>query len=194
MSTTPNIPQTIADDINAITEKFLGWPLPHSVCADRCTTEQGEGRVGTNLLSYVEAKQMFTDLVAPYLMSGAAAKMTADQYERAHRLFDGNMVELLMRCQNGEATCIFTAQIIEAKLTAALARVAALEEANRGLAEDKARLDWLEKSKTVFHCTSDAADFSVIVPQFRLEEHGNPCNHATLRQAIDAARGSEAKS
>ncbi len=47
-----------------LAEAFLRWPLPESVCADLCATKQGPGRVGTNLLSYVEAKQMFEQLLA----------------------------------------------------------------------------------------------------------------------------------
>lgn len=46
-----------------LAEAFLRWPLPDSVCADLCATKQGPGRVGTNLLSYVEAKQMFEQLL-----------------------------------------------------------------------------------------------------------------------------------
>jgi hypothetical protein len=45
-------------------EAFLRWPLPDSVCADLCATKQGPGRVGTNLLSYTEAKQMFEHVLA----------------------------------------------------------------------------------------------------------------------------------
>lgn len=51
---------------------FLRWPLPHSVCADLCATKQGPGRVGTNLLSFVEARQMFRDLLP-------ATPQTSDQ-------------------------------------------------------------------------------------------------------------------
>ncbi len=59
----------VESTINKFAEAFLGWPLPHSVCADRCATEQMKGRVGTNLLSCVEARQMFSDLVAPELIA-----------------------------------------------------------------------------------------------------------------------------
>ena len=47
-----------------LAEAFLRWPLPESVCADLCATKQGPGRVGTNLLSYGEAKQMFEQLLS----------------------------------------------------------------------------------------------------------------------------------
>lgn len=46
-----------------LAEDFLRWPLPESVCADPCATKQGLGRVGTNLLSYTEAKQMFEHIL-----------------------------------------------------------------------------------------------------------------------------------
>lgn len=45
-------------------ESFLRWPLPESVCADLCATKQGPGRVGTNLLSLIEARQMFEYVLA----------------------------------------------------------------------------------------------------------------------------------
>lgn len=48
-------------------DDFLRWPLPDSVCADGCATRQGPGRVGTNLLSAVEAKAMLEAVVMPKL-------------------------------------------------------------------------------------------------------------------------------
>lgn len=69
----PQVPTTTSDAANMNTpdeplahelaEKFLRWPLPHSVCADRCATSQGPGRIGTNLLSYIEARQMMQEVV-----------------------------------------------------------------------------------------------------------------------------------
>ena len=39
--------------------RFLTWPLPDSVCVDMCATEPGcPHRIGTNLLTAIEAKQM----------------------------------------------------------------------------------------------------------------------------------------
>jgi len=65
---TPAAPApAVAATIDQLTNAFLQWPLPNSVCADLCATKQGPGRVGTNLLSFAEAKQMFTALVAPVL-------------------------------------------------------------------------------------------------------------------------------
>lgn len=51
--------------IDAMVDDFLKWPLPDGVCADLCATKQGPGRVGTNLLTAIEAKQMFEAVVAP---------------------------------------------------------------------------------------------------------------------------------
>jgi len=45
--------------VEKLANAFLRWPLPETVCADLCATTFGQkGRVGTNLLSYDEAKQM----------------------------------------------------------------------------------------------------------------------------------------
>lgn len=49
----------------ALADKFLQWPLPESVCADGCATVHGAiGRTGTNLLGFLEAKQMFEDVLS----------------------------------------------------------------------------------------------------------------------------------
>jgi hypothetical protein len=52
-------------DVNTTDElvaRFLSWPLPDSVCADLCATQQqspsSPPRVGTNLLTADEARQM----------------------------------------------------------------------------------------------------------------------------------------
>lgn len=50
-----------------IAEAFIRWPLPESVCADPCATRQGPGRFGTNLLSWIEAKQMAEQVILPLL-------------------------------------------------------------------------------------------------------------------------------
>jgi hypothetical protein len=97
-------------------------------------TKQGEditalrAKLATEQELRQAAQQDFADLCA--FLRGAPpqtyrlhVKEVADKalalvnsYDRAHRLFDVNLVELLQRCQNGEATCIYTAQIIEAEL------------------------------------------------------------------------------
>ena len=46
-------------EIDELVNKFLSWELPDSVCSDTCVTMQGEpNRMGTNLLTATEAKQM----------------------------------------------------------------------------------------------------------------------------------------
>lgn len=49
--------------IDRLVNEFLKWPLPESVCADPCATRQGSGRSGTNLLTAIEARQMFESLL-----------------------------------------------------------------------------------------------------------------------------------
>lgn len=45
--------------IDELVDRFLSWPLPESVCSDQCATIPGyPHRVGTNLLTAKEAKQM----------------------------------------------------------------------------------------------------------------------------------------
>jgi hypothetical protein len=51
------------DDAFVVTDemvtRFLNWPLPDSVCADLCASKPGyPSRVGTNLLTADEARQM----------------------------------------------------------------------------------------------------------------------------------------
>lgn len=70
MTTPPNTPSAAPTDklIEDMTNAFLRWPLPDSVCADLCATMQGYAqRVGTNLLGFTEAKAMFTEIVGPQL-------------------------------------------------------------------------------------------------------------------------------
>ena len=54
----------VAPPIGKMVDAFLMWPLPESVCADRCATIQGPNRIGTNLLSFDEARQMFEHVLA----------------------------------------------------------------------------------------------------------------------------------
>jgi len=51
-----------------IAEEFLRWKLPESVCADLCATKQGPDRIGTNLLSFTEARQMVREVVIPTMI------------------------------------------------------------------------------------------------------------------------------
>jgi hypothetical protein len=50
-----------------LVERFLSWPLPETVAADRCTTDPSYAspRGGTNLLTAEEARQMIAHLFAP---------------------------------------------------------------------------------------------------------------------------------
>lgn len=61
-----------------LAEAFLRWPLPKSVRSDECATVQQEGRIGTNLLTYIEAEKMFTDIVGPTLAENAALLIDCD--------------------------------------------------------------------------------------------------------------------
>lgn len=52
------------DSTDALVNRFLAWPLPDSVCSDPCASMPGyPHRVGTNLLTAVEAKQMIEFLL-----------------------------------------------------------------------------------------------------------------------------------
>lgn len=46
-----------------LAERFLRWPLPDGVRARLCAGKQGPGLVGTDLLSYNEARQMMLEVV-----------------------------------------------------------------------------------------------------------------------------------
>lgn len=52
-----------------------------------------------------------------------AANIRVEQFEKAHENFDTRIVELLVRCQSGQATCILTAQIIAAEIAALTAQL-----------------------------------------------------------------------
>ncbi len=66
--------------VDELTEKFLQWPLPASVCSDLIVTLPGEKhRVGTNLLSYDEARQMMEEVVITTLrQKGIHLRSTED--------------------------------------------------------------------------------------------------------------------
>ncbi len=52
-------------DIDELVNRFLAWPLPETVCSDLCVTEHGKPhRIGTNLLTAVEARQMLGHVLA----------------------------------------------------------------------------------------------------------------------------------
>jgi hypothetical protein len=74
----PPSPEQLVDDLASA---FLRWPLPDSVAADLCTMKPQPGRIGTNLLSYVEAREMFRALVLPALK---AERANAAQWEEKY--------------------------------------------------------------------------------------------------------------
>ena len=86
----------------ALAEAFLRWPLPDTVCADLCATKQGEGRIGTNLLSFIEAKQMMTDIVLPAL--APLAVMCADATEQANKELRNEVTRLT--AERREVECL----------------------------------------------------------------------------------------
>ena len=51
-------------NIEKLAERFCAAPLPESVCADPCATRQGPGRSETNLLSFIEAKEVLSYVLA----------------------------------------------------------------------------------------------------------------------------------
>lgn len=72
-------------DIDKMVDYFLMWPLPDSVSSDKCVTIQGyHDRIGTNLLTATEAKQMFK-----YVFTKA---IEANQRERMTERFSGRKV------------------------------------------------------------------------------------------------------
>lgn len=53
------------ESIKQLVDAFLAWPLPESVCSDQCATMRGyPHRTGTNLLTAVEAREMFKHCLA----------------------------------------------------------------------------------------------------------------------------------
>jgi hypothetical protein len=66
-------PAATATAMDVMVQRFLGWPVPFSVCADLCATRQEKGRSGTNLLSAIEAREMLT-----YVLAAAPANDARD--------------------------------------------------------------------------------------------------------------------
>ena len=62
---TPEKLKSCPFDIEKAVDAFLSWPLPPSVSVDHCTTYSGsKSRIGTNLLTAIEAKQMLEYVIA----------------------------------------------------------------------------------------------------------------------------------
>lgn len=74
--------------IEELAERFIRWPVPRSVCCDLCATKQQDGRIGTNLLSFEEAKQMMREVVAPLLSGQAEHKPAGEKRESALFTFE----------------------------------------------------------------------------------------------------------
>lgn len=64
-------------DIPKLVDRFLSWPIPESVCSDPCVVMHGyRGRVGTNLLTADESRQMLEHVLETAL--AAAPKPTQE--------------------------------------------------------------------------------------------------------------------
>jgi hypothetical protein len=61
--------KTEAEILKSLTDAFLQWRLPVTVCADGCTTRTDwpHPRYGTNLLTASEAEQMIREIVLPII-------------------------------------------------------------------------------------------------------------------------------
>ncbi|MDE2104237.1 MAG: hypothetical protein KGL39_43775 [Patescibacteria group bacterium] len=73
--------------VSRLVDRFLQWPLPESVCADLCATKQQAGRIGTNLLTATEAKEMIEYLLGPALSKDATTEEEGESYTQG--FFDG---------------------------------------------------------------------------------------------------------
>lgn len=73
----------LTGDFKPLVDRFLSWPLPASVCADLCATIHGRtDRIGTNLLTAVEAEAMLRHVLAtkakPLSEGGQALEVSED--------------------------------------------------------------------------------------------------------------------
>lgn len=60
---------------DAMVDRFLAWPLPESVCADLCATMRGHPhRIGTNLLTAVEARAMLEHVLTSPCTGGFSSE------------------------------------------------------------------------------------------------------------------------
>jgi hypothetical protein len=75
----PKYGQAIADMTNA----FLKWPLPKTVCSDGCCTtpDYPHPRYGTNLLNLPEALQMIQEVVCPIIATYLDDRPAAYSYK-----------------------------------------------------------------------------------------------------------------
>lgn len=121
-------------DIDQLVDKFLQWELPHSVNVDPiCYTGTSEYRTGTNLLTAIEARQMFEYLSGEVLPTPAtqsaedwvAEKLGVKRLEEGEWYWRGGV----MRANPTETILINLAVALRTELEKAL-RVA-LENANQ---------------------------------------------------------------
>lgn len=83
----------------AMVNRFLSWPLPASVCSDLCVTrtDYPHSRIGTNLLTADEARQMLEHvLAAPFVASETKRKLTDEEVRQwaARHDISGQVSEL----------------------------------------------------------------------------------------------------
>jgi hypothetical protein len=59
--------------LDKMVDRFLSWPLPSSVCSDACVVQRGyPHRIGTNLLTADEARQMLEHVLPSRAEAGAS--------------------------------------------------------------------------------------------------------------------------
>lgn len=95
MNEPTELDHAMADIVNA----FLRWPLPQSVCADRCACDSSypHPRSGTNLLTCPETVCMVQDVVRPIIeryLTAAHAKAVEDA-KRMREALELELVENL---------------------------------------------------------------------------------------------------
>lgn len=122
--TKADINSAMAEIVNA----FLRWPLPESVCSDRCATMSGtKHRSGTNLLTCPETVGMVQEVVRPVVtallnsetarLEALAAKMkrfVAENYPPA----ENGQVDFVRLLVEGYADEMLPHQALKAKLDA----------------------------------------------------------------------------
>jgi len=65
-----------------LVDRFLLWPLPVSVCSDLCVTFHGRtDRIGTNLLTAIEARAMLEFVLEPVRSAEAIKRLTVIDQE-----------------------------------------------------------------------------------------------------------------
>lgn len=66
--------------VKKLVDRFLAWPLPKSVCSDTCATDKDypHPRIGTNLLTADEARQMLEHVLEPLLAERKRYRQTLE--------------------------------------------------------------------------------------------------------------------